>query len=100
MDPGRPPSPSATGVAGRKLAAAEVSGYRVIDEISTLPHTRGAVGISKMIRDTGDSQLYITHLPTPHLDGRYTVIGYVIEGLEVLDKLELSDTIVSARVIE
>ncbi len=75
-------------------------GYRELDEISTLPHLRGTIGISKMAKDTGDSQLYITHTPTPHLDGRYTVVGYVIEGLDVLDRIEIGDRILSARVVE
>ncbi len=75
-------------------------GYRVLDEVSMLPHTRGAVGISRMAKDTGDSQLYITHVPTPHLDGRYTVIGYVIDGLDVLDRIEPGDRILGARVVE
>jgi cyclophilin family peptidyl-prolyl cis-trans isomerase len=75
-------------------------GYRVLDEISALPHTRGAVGISKMAKDTGDSQIYVTHVPTPHLDGRYTVIGYVIEGLDVLDRIEVGDRILGVAVRE
>jgi cyclophilin family peptidyl-prolyl cis-trans isomerase/HEAT repeat protein len=75
-------------------------GTRVLDEVSPLPHARGAVGISRMARDTGDCQLYITHVPTPHLDGRYTVIGYVIEGLDVVDRIERGDRILTARVVE
>ena len=41
--------------------------------------------------DTGGCQIFITHLPTPHLDGRYTVFGGVVEGLEVVDAVGVGD---------
>jgi cyclophilin family peptidyl-prolyl cis-trans isomerase len=40
---------------------------------------------------TNGSQIFITFLDTPHLDGRHTVFGKVIDGLEVLDKLKRID---------
>lgn len=63
------------------------------DEINRLPFDRGAVGMPKAGKDTGGCQLFITYLPTPHLDGRYTVFGKVVSGLEVVDKLEPGDKI-------
>jgi len=41
--------------------------------------------------DTGGCQIFITHVPTPHLDGRYTVFGRVTAGWEVLDALAVGD---------
>jgi peptidyl-prolyl cis-trans isomerase-like 3 len=38
--------------------------------------------------DTNGSQFFITFAPAPHLDGKNTVFGKVIEGMEVLDDLE------------
>ena len=38
--------------------------------------------------DTNGSQFFITFAPAPHLDGKNTVFGKVIEGIEVLDDLE------------
>ncbi|HHB51469.1 MAG TPA: peptidylprolyl isomerase, partial [Saprospiraceae bacterium] len=32
-------------------------------------------------KDTESTQLFVTHTPTPHLDGRYTIFGKVIEGM-------------------
>ena len=37
-------------------------------------------------RDTGGSQFFITVSPQPHLDGRYTVFGRVVNGLDLLDR--------------
>jgi peptidyl-prolyl cis-trans isomerase A (cyclophilin A) len=38
------------------------------------------------------SQFYITFQPTPQLDGQYTVIGQLVDGMDVLDKLEMVKT--------
>ena len=42
-------------------------------------------------RDTGGSQFFLTFLPTPHLNGRHTAFGRVIEGMDVLAKLQRID---------
>ena len=52
----------------------------------------------KFSKDDGGCQFFITHLPTPRLDGRYTVFGQVVEGLDVIDSLEVGDTITRASV--
>jgi cyclophilin family peptidyl-prolyl cis-trans isomerase len=49
-------------------------------------------------RDTGGSQFFITHSPQPHLDARYTVFGRVVNGMDVVDKLQQWDTIERVRV--
>ncbi len=58
------------------------------------PHTykRGYVGMAHAGKDTPGSQFFITHLPQPHLDGRYTIIGKVVSGMEVVDLIEVGDT--------
>jgi cyclophilin family peptidyl-prolyl cis-trans isomerase len=48
--------------------------------------------------DTGGSQWFITHSPQPHLDGKYTVFGHVVAGMDVVDKLTQDDVIVRVRV--
>ena len=53
---------------------------------------------AKAGKDTGGCQVFISLVPTPHLDGRYTVFGRVARGLDVVDKLEPGDRIRSARV--
>jgi cyclophilin family peptidyl-prolyl cis-trans isomerase/HEAT repeat protein len=68
-------------------------GYMLRCEIGQRPYGRGTVGMALAGKDTGGSQFFITHTPTPHLDGRYTVIGWVAEGMEVVDKLRQGDLI-------
>ena len=48
--------------------------------------------------DTGGSQYFLTHSPQPHLDGRYTVFGRIVSGLDVLDQIQPGDTILRVRV--
>ena len=42
-------------------------------------------------RNTGGSQFFLTFVPTTHLDGKHTVFGRVIEGFDVLAKLERTE---------
>jgi cyclophilin family peptidyl-prolyl cis-trans isomerase/HEAT repeat protein len=72
------------------------AGYNIRDEINRKRYTRGTLGMPKAGKDTGGAQLFLTHIPTPHLDGRYTVFGRVVEGLHVMDRLEPGDRILSA----
>ncbi len=73
-------------------------GYTIRDEINQRPYLRGTVGMALDWADTGGSQFFITHSPQPHLDGRYTVFGQVVSGMDVVDRLSQWDTIVRIRV--
>ena len=73
-------------------------GYSIPDELSTLPFVRGTVGMALSWRDTGGSQFFITHSPQPHLDGRYTVFGQVVKGMEIVDQLTIHDVIARVRI--
>ncbi len=73
-------------------------GYTIRDEINQRPYLRGTVGMALDWADTGGSQFFITHSPQPHLDGRYTVFGQVIAGMDVVDRLQQWDTIERIRI--
>lgn len=54
-------------------------------------HFRGSLSMAHAGRDTGGSQFFLTFRPTPELDGRHTCFGRVIEGMEVLAKIQRKD---------
>ena len=58
----------------------------------------GRVGMASAGRDTEGVQFFITHRPTPHLDGKYTIFGQVVAGQEVVDRLVPGSRIESVRV--
>ncbi|MBI4265585.1 MAG: HEAT repeat domain-containing protein [Acidobacteria bacterium] len=73
-------------------------GYTIRDEINQRPYLRGTVGMALDWADTGGSQFFITHSPQPHLDGRYTVFGHVVEGMDVVDRIQQGDVIRRVRI--
>ena len=68
-------------------------GYQIRCEINEAPYERAAVGMALSGKDTGGSQWFVTHSPQPHLDGGYTVFGYVIRGMDVIDNIARGDVI-------
>ena len=73
-------------------------GYTIRDELNERQYVRGTVGMALAWKDTGGSQFFITHSPQPHLDGRYTAIGHVISGMDVVDRIQVGDVIQRIRV--
>ncbi len=68
-------------------------GYFLRDEVNRLPLERGALGLAMSSPDTAGSQFFITLSPQPLLEGRFTVLGRVVEGQEILDQLVQGDLI-------
>ena len=69
-------------------------GYRFEDETNNgVRHERGVLSMANAGPNTNGSQFFITHLPTPHLDGRHTVFGKVLEGQDVVDTVKQGDLI-------
>ena len=54
-------------------------------------HARGSLSMAHAGRDTGGSQFFLTFKDTPHLDGKHTVFGRVIQGMDVCDRLQRID---------
>ncbi|KAF1709410.1 peptidylprolyl isomerase [Pseudoxanthomonas kalamensis DSM 18571] len=80
--------PNGTGTGG--------PGYRFEDETGNgVAHERGVLSMANAGPNTNGSQFFITHVATPWLDGRHTVFGKVLEGLDVVDSVAQGDTIES-----
>lgn len=66
-------------------------------EHSLNEYREGAVGIASAGKDTESCQFFITHNPTPHLNGRYSIIGYVVEGMDAVHKIQVNDKILKVE---
>ena len=68
-------------------------GYRFEDEVdsSLVFDSRGILAMANSGPDTNGSQFFITFVPTPHLDGNYTIFGKLSEGDNVLSAIDLRD---------
>lgn len=72
--------------------------YSIRSEFSGLPFRTGSVGMASAGKDTEGTQWFITHSPTPHLDGRYTLFAEVVEGQAVIDYLQVGDQITDVEI--
>lgn len=74
--------------------------YSIRSEFSNIHYDQeGLLGMASAGPDTEGTQFFITHSPTIHLDGRYTVFGRVIEGMDVIHKIQVGDRIRSAELL-
>ena len=75
-------------------------GYNFGDEFNpTRRHDKpGILSMANAGPSTNGSQFFITHVPTPWLDGKHTVFGHVVKGQEVVDSIAQGDKIVSITV--
>ncbi|MGB3544937.1 peptidylprolyl isomerase [Rubrivirga sp.] len=69
-------------------------GYKFEDETvgNPLTHETGSLSMANSGPNTNGSQFFITHAPQPHLNGRHTVFGNVVEGQDVVDAIKQGDT--------
>ncbi len=86
--------PTGTGMGG--------PGYRFQDETRNNPlkHEAGVLSMANAGPNTNGSQFFITHSPQPHLNGKHTVFGKVVGGMDVVNSIRQGDKIIKATVTE
>lgn len=74
-------------------------GYSIRCEYNDRMYEAGVVGMALSGKDTGGSQYFITQEPQPHLNGRYTIFGRVVRGLERLPQIMPGEVVESIEVV-
>ncbi len=73
--------------------------YTLRSELAQLTYGAGAVGLASAGKDTESCQFFVTHLPTPHLDGRYPIFAQVVRGFDVVQRLDIGDRITAVTLL-
>jgi peptidyl-prolyl cis-trans isomerase B (cyclophilin B) len=74
-------------------------GYKFEDEANNgVGHERGVLSMANAGPNTNGSQFFITHVATPWLNGKHTVFGKVVEGMDVVDSIKQGDLIKSLKI--
>ena len=84
--------PTGTGTGG--------PGYSFADEFTERTHVVGALSMANAGPNTNGSQFFITYSPQHHLDGKHSVFGQLIEGMDVLKTIEQDDVITRITIKE
>lgn len=74
-------------------------GYDIISETSTFPYKEGMIGMASAGKDTEGSQWFIMHSYYPHLNGKYSLFGKVISGMDTVNNIDQDDKIISITLI-
>ena len=69
--------------------------YSIRSDFALHSYRSGALGMASAGKDTESCQWFITHSPTPHLEGRYSLFGQVTEGMDIVRKVNVGSTILN-----
>ncbi len=75
-------------------------GYRFADEFTGHTHVAGALSMANSGPNTNGSQFFITYTPQPHLNGKHSVFGRLVKGMEVLESLKNGDSLLRITIEE
>ena len=75
-------------------------GYQFDDEITEHTHITGALSMANSGPNTNGCQFFITYAPQHHLDGKHSVFGQLIGGMDVLERIEQGDVIIRVTIDE
>ena len=84
--------PTGTGTGG--------PGYKFADEFTKHTHVTGALSMANAGPNTNGSQFFIAYTPQHHLNGKHSVFGQLVSGMDVLKAIENGDTIVQITIEE
>jgi len=74
-------------------------GYSIKAEFNERLHQRGTLAMARASDpDSAGSQFYICLAPAPFLDGKYTVFGQAVKGMDVVDKIQIGDKMKSVTI--
>ncbi len=75
-------------------------GYSFADEFTEHTHVAGALSMAHSGPNTNGCQFFITYTPQHRLDGKHSVFGQLIEGMDILEKIEPGDAIIRITIEE
>jgi len=75
-------------------------GYTFADEFTEHTHVTGALSMANSGPNTNGSQFFITYDPEHHLNGKHSVFGQLIEGMDVLKRIKQGDKIIQITIEE
>lgn len=84
--------PTGTGAGG--------PGYQFQDEINQHKNITGALSMANAGSNTNGSQFFICLAPQPHLDSKHTVFGQVVQGMDIVNKVEQGDKMIEVVIDE
>jgi peptidyl-prolyl cis-trans isomerase B (cyclophilin B) len=84
--------PTGTGTGG--------PGYKFDDEITEHTHVAGALSMANSGPNTNGSQFFITYAAQHHLNGHHSVFGQLVEGIDVLERIEQGDVMIRITIEE